>query len=171
LNASYSHKKGRGYRKKGMVMKIKLNSTAFGDGNLIPRKYTCDGAGISPPFAWNAVPDGTKSFALISDDPDAPVGTWVHWIIYNIPAAARELPEAVPTDEILDNDARQGTNDFRRIGYGGPCPPSGKHRYYFRLYALDTNMTLEPGITKMQLERAMKGHILGKGRLMGKYKR
>jgi Raf kinase inhibitor-like YbhB/YbcL family protein len=171
LHAAQSQESAKAYGTGGMVMKIKLNSAAFGDGNLIPKKYTCDGADISPPIAWESVPEGTQSFALISDDPDAPVGTWVHWVMYNIPATARALPEAVPAREKLDDGARQGTNDFRRIGYGGPCPPSGTHRYYFKLYALDTKLSLEPGITKMQLEKAMDGHILGEGRLMGKYKR
>ena len=167
LNASQENETVQG----GNAMKIHVKSSAFGDGNLIPKKYTCDEIDVSPPLTWDNVPEGTQSFALISDDPDAPVGTWVHWILYNIPATARELPEAVPADEILADNARQGTNDFRRIGYGGPCPPSGTHRYFFKLYALDTEMALDPGMTKMQLEKEMEGHILREGKLMGKYKR
>ncbi|NOX87639.1 MAG: YbhB/YbcL family Raf kinase inhibitor-like protein [Calditrichaeota bacterium] len=158
-------------KKGGSVKTMKLTSSVFEEGSMIPSKYTCDGADVSPPLAWSDVPDKTKSFALISDDPDAPMGTWVHWVIYNIPDSVRQLPEGVPADEKLKNGAVQGTNDFRRIGYGGPCPPSGVHRYYFKLYALDTMLNLKPGATKAELLKAMEGHILGKTELMGKYSR
>ena len=153
-------------------MSFKIASTAFDDGGMIPRKFTCDGPDASPPLRWTSMFAATQSFALIVDDPDAPVGTWVHWVLYNIPANTSELPEGMEKQEQLANGAMQGRNDFRRIGYGGPCPPSGKpHRYYFKLYALDTTLALKPGATKSELERAMKSHILGEAELMGRYGR
>lgn len=152
-------------------MEIKVSSPAFKDGGLIPAKYTCDGSDISPPLKLEAVPEGTKSIAVISDDPDAPVGTWVHWVIFGLPADTRELAENIPPDKTLPNGARQGTSDFGRIGYGGPCPPSGTHRYFFKVYALDTEIGLEAGVRKRDLLGAMEGHILAEGQLMGKYKR
>ncbi len=152
-------------------MDIKITSSAFKEGGLIPPKYTCDGADISPPLQWDAVPEGTKSIALISDDPDAPVGTWVHWVLYNLPPDTKELTENIPPDENLPNGAKQGITDFRRIGYGGPCPPSGTHRYFFKIYALDTVLELPPRPGKSDLVNAMEGHILAQGQLMGKYKR
>ena len=152
-------------------MAIRVASSAFDNEGMIPAKYTCDGEDVSPPLSWEGIPEGTKSIALVSDDPDAPMGTWVHWVMYNIPAAGRELPENVPSDEVLENGARQGITDFRKIGYGGPCPPSGTHRYYFKLYALDTELELKPGAAKAELLGAMKGHILAEGQMMGKYKR
>jgi Raf kinase inhibitor-like YbhB/YbcL family protein len=156
----------------GGKMDIRLTSTAFTEGGTIPRKHTCDGSDVSPPLAWDNVPGGTKSFALICDDPDAPMGTWVHWVLFNLPADTRSLPEAVPPDKELPNGARQGTNDFRKIGYGGPCPPPGKpHRYFFKLYALDTVLDLPAGSTKPQVVKAMEGHVLAEGQLMGKYGR
>ncbi len=156
----------------GGKMDIRLTSTAFAEGGTIPRKHTCDGADVSPPLAWDNVPEGTRSFALICDDPDAPMGTWVHWVLFNLPADARSLPEAVPTEKELPGGARQGTNDFRKIGYGGPCPPPGKpHRYFFKLYALDTTLDLPAGSTKAQVVKAMEGHVLAEGQLMGKYGR
>jgi len=153
-------------------MSIQLTSTAFAEGSPIPAKYTCDGADVSPPLRWSNVPEGTKSIALISDDPDAPVGTWVHWVVYNIPPDATELAENIPKSEVLTNGARQGMSDFKRIGYGGPCPPPGSpHRYFFKLYALDTALDLKPGATKQQLLQAVEGHILAEGQLMGTYQR
>jgi Raf kinase inhibitor-like YbhB/YbcL family protein len=152
-------------------MNIKLISSAFAEGEMIPRQYTCDGANISPPLSWDSIPDSTKSFALICDDPDAPGGTWVHWVIYNIPANIKELAEKIPLQENLTNGAGQGKNDSRKIGYSGPCPPGGTHRYYFKLYALDVVLVLNPGATKNDLLRAMEGHILDTGQLMGKYSR
>jgi len=151
--------------------KLTIQSQAFAQGGSIPVQYTCDGMDMSPPLKWSDPPDGTGSFALISDDPDAPVGTWVHWVMYNIPEDIRELPENIPTSGKLDNGALQGMTDFRRIGYGGPCPPSGTHRYYFKIYALDTMLDLNPGATKQQLLRTMEGHILAQGELMGRYAR
>ena len=119
-------------------MSVEVTSPAFHDGGSIPSKYTCDGQNVSPPLKWNTIPEGTKSIALIVDDPDAPRGDWVHWVVYDLPASLRELPERVPPDEeILGNGGRQGTTDFGKIGYGGPCPPGGTHRYFFKIYALD----------------------------------
>lgn len=149
-----------------------LESPAFSQGGMIPAKYSCDGADVSPPLSWNNTPSGTKSFALICDDPDAPVGTWVHWVYFDIPAGVSSLAEHIETKEIPSGGGRQGLNDFRKVGYGGPCPPSGVHRYYFKLYALDTMLNLRAGTTtKTQLLKAMEGHILTQAQLMGMYKR
>jgi Raf kinase inhibitor-like YbhB/YbcL family protein len=154
------------------VRAMEIKSSVFKAQEKIPSKYTCDGADVSPPLSWADVPEKTQSLALISDDPDAPVGTWVHWVIYDLPADTRELPEGVAKKETLENGAKQGTNDFRRIGYGGPCPPHGPaHRYFFKLYALDTKLGLPPRATKKDVEKAMKGHILGQAELIGLYKR
>jgi Raf kinase inhibitor-like YbhB/YbcL family protein len=138
---------------------------------MIPGKYTCDGDDVSPPLSWEPVPEATKSIALISDDPDAPVGTWVHWVLYNLLADTQGLPENVPRDPTLADGAKHGKNSWGRPGYGGPCPPGGTHRYYFKIYALDTTLDAAAGATATQLEAAMKGHILGQGQLMGRYKR
>jgi Raf kinase inhibitor-like YbhB/YbcL family protein len=148
-----------------------ITCPSFEPGELIPPVYTCDGKDLSPPLRWTDAPAGTKSFALISDDPDAPVGTWVHWVVWNIPSSVNSLEENQPKKESLPGGIRQGTNDFQRVGYGGPCPPSGTHRYYFRLYALDTLLDLPATTTKARLEKAMKGHVLGEAELMGKYRR
>ncbi len=152
-------------------MELKVTSTAFDSGGTIPKKYTCDGADVSPPLAWQGAPDSTKSFAVICDDPDAPMGTWVHWVLFNLPADTVRLPENIPPDEELENGARQGRNDFGRIGYGGPCPPSGTHRYFFKVYALDTKLGLAAGATKADVVKAMAGHILAEGHLVGRYSR
>jgi len=153
-------------------MALELKTTAFAAGGAIPKKFTCDGPDVSPALSWGDAPAGTQSFALIMDDPDAPVGTWVHWVLYDLPATTRELPEGVPTDGQLASGARQGTNDFRKLGYGGPCPPSGPaHRYFFKLYALDTKLNLKAGASKADLEKAMKGHVLAQAELMGRYGR
>jgi len=152
-------------------MDIKVTSTAFEEGEMIPAKHTCDEEDISPPLAWDSIPEGTKTLALICDDPDAPMGTWVHWVLFNLPPDINELPENIPPEEELESGAKQGTNDFRRIGYGGPCPPGGTHRYYFKLYALDAELDLEAGARKPQLLEAMEGHILAEGQLMGRYSR
>src|SRR5262249_12105772 len=119
----------------------------------------------------DAPTSGGKSFALIADDPDAPRGTWVHWVLYNIPGESRQLPAKVPPEKTLSDKATHGTNDFKKLGYGGPCPPSGTHRYYFKLYALDSILNLDAGATKDQVLRAMEGHIVAQGQLMGKYAR
>ena len=154
------------------AMSIEVTSTAFQQGTTIPKQYTGDGADQSPPLRWSEPPSGTKSIALICDDPDAPRGTWVHWVLFNLPTQTRELEEGVPTTATLPSGAKQGKNDFGNIGYGGPAPPKGKaHRYFFKLYALGVDVDLAPGATKAQLEDAMKGHILAEGQLMGTYKR
>jgi Raf kinase inhibitor-like YbhB/YbcL family protein len=150
---------------------MKLLSLAFSEGGMIPARYTCDDVNISPSLAWEGAPDNTKSFALIVDDPDAPAGIWVHWVLFNIPPHIHNLAENVLHDKVLPNGALQGMNDFRKIGFGGPCPPGGTHRYYFKLYALNMELKLAPGISKRDLVNAMSGHILAEAQLMGKYKR
>lgn len=151
---------------------VVLKSTAFEAGQPIPAKYTGDGADASPPLTWSGVPEGTVSQALVCEDPDAPRGVWTHWVLYNLPAEARQLSEGVPAKEALPDASLQGKNDFRKTGYGGPAPPPGKpHRYFFQLYALDAKPALKPGATRPQLLAAMKGHILGQGSLMGTYGR
>ncbi len=152
---------------------LTLTSPAFPAGGEIPRKYTCDGENISPPLAWDAPPLGTQSLALIMEDPDAPAGTWDHWILYNLPAGARDLAEGVKAvlDPKTGTTSRAGTNSWGKLEYGGPCPPSGQHRYFFRLYALDTMLGLGLGANKAQLLAAMAGHILAQGELMGTYRR
>src|SRR5262245_9853623 len=153
-------------------MAFELRSSAFQQNQAIPKKYTCDGSDVSVALNWNEPGNGTKSFALIADDPDAPRGTWVHWVLYDLPADTRELPEAVAAKDSLDVGAKQGKNDFGKIGYGGPCPPAGPaHHYHFKLYALDKMVGLRPGATKQQLLDAMKGHILAQAELVGTYKR
>jgi len=153
-------------------MTMILTSTAFRDNESIPTKFTCDGEDLSPPLAWSGVPEGAKSLALICDDPDAPAGTWVHWVLYGLPPDMASLPEGVPAKGLTAPGARQGRNDFRRTGYGGPCPPPGKpHRYFFKLYALDSAPALKPDATKKDLEQAMEGHILAQGQLVGRYHR
>ncbi len=169
LSADPSGSPGAGPAGGGARMELK--SQAFSSGDLIPSVHTCDGSDTSPPLSWTDPPAGTKSFALISDDPDAPVGTWVHWVLWNLPSAARSLEPNQPKKESLPSGARQGTTDFRRIGYGGPCPPSGTHRYFFKLYALDTSLDLPSSATQKDLEKAMQGHILVQAELMGKYRR
>lgn len=148
---------------------IALSSSAFEAGGAIPRKYSCDAEDVSPPLQWAGPPAGTRSFALVVDDPDA--GGFRHWLVYNIPAAARALPEAVPAAAELSDGSRQGNSSWNRLGYGGPCPPSGTHRYSFRLYALDTVLELAPGATLEQLQQAMAGHVLAQGELLGTYAR
>jgi Raf kinase inhibitor-like YbhB/YbcL family protein len=153
------------------AMNITVSSTAFKEGEAIPKKFSCDGDNVSPQLEWSGIPAGTKSIALIVDDPDAPRGTWVHWVLFNLPADTKGLSENVPRHSTLKNGARQGMNDSRELGYDGPCPPGGTHRYYFKVYALDTMLALETGSTKAQLLKAMEKHILGEGQLMGTYKR
>jgi len=142
-----------------------LTSSAFTEGGPIPREHTCDGKDVAPPLGWSGAPAGVQTFALIADDPDAPGGVWVHWVLYNLPGTAAALPQSL-------TEAEQGRNDFKRTGYGGPCPPPGKpHRYVFKLYALDGRLALRPGATKADVERAMQGHILGTAQLIGVYAR
>ena len=152
--------------------KLTLTSSDFSAGGNIPTEFTCDGADSSPALKWTEPPEGTKSLALIMDDPDAPVGTWVHWVTYNLPPATRELPQGMLAHPRLANGALNGRNDFRRLGYGGPCPPPGPaHRYFFKLYALDLKLAAGPGLSKQELEKAMQGHILARAELMGRYMR
>jgi Raf kinase inhibitor-like YbhB/YbcL family protein len=155
----------------GEKVAIKLTSTAFPGGGMIPAKYTCDGTNVSPPLEWSDAPQTTKSLALICDDPDAPGKTWVHWVVFDLSAGRRSLPENVPPQDTIAGGGKQGTNDFKKIGYGGPCPPSGTHRYFFKIYALDTELKLDSKATKDLLLQAMKDHILAQGELIGRYKR
>lgn len=150
------------------MQNIKISSEAFRNGGSIPEEYTCDGINISPSLSWSGIPAGTKSIVLIMDDPDAPMGTFVHWVLFNIPADVENLPRGM---EGFKHEIRHGKADFGRVGYGGPCPPSGIHRYYFRIYALDIILNLNSGATRRQVDIAMGGHILTTGELMGKYKR
>lgn len=153
-------------------MSFLISSAAFSGGETIPKQFTCDGPDVSPQLSWKDAPPATQSFALIVDDPDAPAGTWVHWVLYDLPANARELPAGIEKQEQLRDGALQGRNDFRKIGYAGPCPPRGKpHRYYFKLYSLDRKLDLKGGATKADLEAAMKGHILKQTDLIGRYGR
>jgi len=145
---------------------LKLSSPAFKHNESIPSKYTCDGADVNPPLMIENVPSGTKSLALIVDDPDAPAGTWVHWVVWNMGPSTIEIKE-----NSIPSGALQGFNDFRKTDYGGPCPPSGTHRYFFKLYTLDMMLSLDPKTKKADLERAMKGHILAQCELIGLYKR
>jgi Raf kinase inhibitor-like YbhB/YbcL family protein len=156
----------------GAPMALVLKSPAFAHGAEIPKKHTCEAADVSPALEWGGPPARTVSFALIMDDPDAPAGTWVHWVLWNLPASAHELSEAVAKQDQLDDGTRQGRNSFRKIGYNGPCPPSGKpHRYFFRLYALEEKLDLAPGANSSDLQEAMKGHVLIQAEYMGTYRR
>jgi Raf kinase inhibitor-like YbhB/YbcL family protein len=147
-------------------MALQVSSPVFKEGGMIARKYTCDAENVSPPLTWSGIPPGTQSLALIADDPDAPAGTWVHWVLYDLPANTASLAEGTKGIGV------EGVNDFRKTGYGGPCPPRGStHRYYFKVYALDTQLGLKPGAGKRDIERAMQGHVLAQGVLMGKYGR
>jgi Raf kinase inhibitor-like YbhB/YbcL family protein len=149
--------------------KMQLTSPAFKEGQPIPKEYAYKDKNNSPPLKWSDVPNGTKSFALIADDPDAPrKEPWVHWVLFNLPADTRELP-GTPAGKVDLPGVKQGTNDFKDRGYGGPSPPSGTHRYFFKLYALDTVLDLKEGATKDQLLKAMKDHVLAQGQLMGKF--
>ena len=154
------------------AMSLTLSSPSFSNGGNIDKKFTCDGADVSPELSWKEPPAGTKTLALLVDDPDAPVGNWNHWTLWNLPGGSRGLLESVSKEARLPDGTQQGQNDFRKIGYNGPCPPPGKpHRYYFKLFALDTKLDLKPGTTKKDLEAAMKGHILAQGEWMGRYGR
>ena len=151
---------------------LRLESDAFAAEGTIPQLYTCDGSDVSLPLNWSEPPAGTQSLALIFDDVDAPVGTWVHWVLFNIPAGVRSLPEGVPAEPAVAGLGEHGSNSWGNLGYGGPCPPQGSpHRYTFRLYALDTTLDLEAGASRADLDRAMEGHILGVGQLVGRYGR
>jgi Raf kinase inhibitor-like YbhB/YbcL family protein len=153
-------------------MAFQLTSLAFQQGGAIPKKHTGEGRNVSPPLKWSDPPEGTRTFALICEDPDAPRGTFTHWVIFNLPAKARELTEGTPTEAALPDGAGQEKNDFGKVGYGGPMPPPGKpHRYFFTLYALDQKLDVQPGATRAQVVAAMKGHILSEAQLMGTYGR
>ena len=149
---------------------FQLTSPAFQANGNIPTRFTCHGSDVSPELSWRNAPPGTKSFALIVHDPDAPkAGGWTHWVVFNIPASIDRLPEGAPKQGEIPGGGIQGQSDFGKPGYGGPCPPSGTHRYFFRLYALDTELKLDPHAKKKDLESAMQGHVLGQAELMGKY--
>ena len=151
---------------------LKITSSSFQAGQPIPAEYTCEGADISPALRWSGVPASAKTIALICEDPDAPAGIWTHWVLYNLPAGIMELAEKTPTTPSLPPDARQGTNDFKRTGYSGPCPPAGKpHRYFFKIYALDIAVTLNPGANRQELLHAMEGHVVAAGQITGTYRR
>ncbi|MGH7972058.1 MAG: YbhB/YbcL family Raf kinase inhibitor-like protein [Limisphaerales bacterium] len=151
---------------------MQLTSSAFKSGEPIPATYTCDAKDVSPPLEWSGAPAQAKSLVLLVNDPDAPVGDWVHWVLYDLPAGTSALPEDLPKGQYVLNGARQGLNDFRHLGYGGPCPPPGKpHRYFFRIYALDRLLDLKPGLTRKEIETAMQGHVLAEGQLIGTYQR
>jgi Raf kinase inhibitor-like YbhB/YbcL family protein len=154
----------------GVTATIALSSTSL-QGGKFPKQYTCDGSDTSPQLSWPSPPAGTKSFALIMTDPDAPGGTFVHWVLYDIPAATRELPAGIPKQGQLSDGSHQGSNDFGRTGYGGPCPPRGTHHYVFSLYAVDTTLGLPPGASRSQVEASIKGHILAHGELIATYSR
>ncbi|ABD00381.1 putative phosphatidylethanolamine-binding protein [Synechococcus sp. JA-3-3Ab] len=153
------------------IMALQLTSSAFSHSESIPSRYTCDGEDLSPPLAWSGAPSETQSFALIMDDPDAPRGTFVHWVVYNLPTSVSSLPEGIRGDADLPQGAVHGQNSWGRNDYGGPCPPSGTHRYFFTLYALDRQLSLAAGATKEALLQAMEGHLLAQAQLMGTYQR
>jgi Raf kinase inhibitor-like YbhB/YbcL family protein len=161
---------------------LKLTSPAFPEGGTIPKAFTCDGADKSPPLQWSGIPEAARSLALICDDPDAPRGTWSHWVVFNLPPDVTSLEEGIaselaaatgpqPSLKQALRSTRQGKNDFGKIGYGGPCPPSGSHRYVFRLYALDRGLDVPAGATRAEVLRAIDGHIVAEGKLTGKYAR
>ena len=155
-----------------ILVDMRLSTTAFQSGGQIPMMHTCDGSDASPTLAWEAAPPATKSFALIVDDPDAPAGDWVHWVLFNLPAATDCLFGGLPHGTDLPSGGRQGRNDFGNLGYGGPCPPPGPaHRYHFKLYALDSALDLPAGVTKADLQEAMRDHILAQAELVGRYQR
>jgi Raf kinase inhibitor-like YbhB/YbcL family protein len=151
---------------------FELTSAAFEADASIPVQHTCDGHDVSPPLSWKGTPAATKGFALVCDDPDAPAGMWVHWVLYGIPGASRSLPMGVAPQPTLGDGSRQGPNDFRRPGWGGPCPPRGApHRYVFRLWALDADLDLAPGMSAAALRKAIEGHVLAEAALTGRYAR
>ena len=153
-------------------MAIQVSSKSFPAGGDIPRKFTCDGADLSPELSWSEPPAKARSWALIGDDPDAPVGVFTHWVVYDLPPATRGLPEGVPKAGDIPGGGRQGRNDFGKVGYGGPCPPPGKpHRYFFKVYALDNLLNLKPGASRSEVQHAMQGHVLVEGEVMGRYGR
>ena len=153
----------------GQTMDFRLSSPAFSDGQPIPVKFSCHGEDISPALDWSEPPMGAQTLALIMDDPDAPVGTWIHWVLFSIPANLRGLPEGIAAEPTLADGSRHGNNSWKRVGYGGPCPPSGTHHYVFKLYALDTKLDLSPGSSKEDLLKVMEGHVLAQAQLVGTF--
>lgn len=171
-NGAESQQQSEPPKKEATVMALDISTSAFENGQRVPVRHTADGEDFSPPLSWSTPPAGTGSFTLICDDPDAPMGTWVHWVIFNIPADSTALPEGVPADDSLPDGSIQGRNSWGRAGYGGPSPPPGKpHRYYFQLYALDTALSLDSKAKKQDVLKAMEGHILAEGQVMGIYGR
>lgn len=163
---------GRAEIKEVEMATLEIKSDAFKQGEKIPVKYTCDGADISPGLTWSKPPDGTKELVLICDDPDAPVGTWDHWVVYGLPPDTAGLPEGIAKKGTIESGGIQGKNSWGKIGYGGPCPPKGPaHRYFFKLYAVDKKLDLKPGANKKEVLKSVDGHILAQGKLMGKYGR
>ena len=156
---------------KTVRFKMNLHSAAFAGLGAIPVKYTCQGPNVSPPLAWDQEPPGTGSLVLLVEDPDASEKTWVHWVLYNIPPGLGEIPEGLGPTPVLSTGLRQGTNDFRGIGWGGPCPPSGIHRYYFKLFALDAVLDLEAGLEEPQVLKAIQVHVLAQSTLVGVYQK
>jgi Raf kinase inhibitor-like YbhB/YbcL family protein len=152
-------------------MPLTIRSPVFHEGGSIPARYTCDGEDVSPPLEWTGIPTGVKTLALTCDDPDAPSGLWVHWVVFDLPPSANGLPEGVPPTPEISGGGRQGKNDFRKTGWGGPCPPSGTHRYVFTLYALDSTPGLPAGATRQDLLAAIKNHVVGEATLTGTYSR
>lgn len=151
---------------------MQISTKSFSAGGEIPKRYTCDGADISPQLSWSGTPPGSQSLALIGDDPDAPRGTWTHWVVYDLPASTKELAEDVRKVDQLPGGGSQGRNDFGKTGYNGPCPPPGKpHRYFFRVFALDKMLALKPGASRKEVESAMQGHVLAQAEVMGRYGR
>jgi hypothetical protein len=162
---------GRALGEEDGMKKIAVTSSAFGKGGSIPPEFTCDGADMSPPIEWSGVPANAQSLAVIVDDPDAPSGDWAHWLVYDLPPDLTQLPAGISPEEKLFVSGSQGLTDFRKLGYQGPCPPGGEHRYFFKVYALDAMLSLKPGASKQELFQAMQGHVLAEGVLMGKYTR
>jgi len=158
-------------QEEGIMGKIEVRSSAFSEGDRVPKEFTCDGADRSPPIEWSGVPANAQSLAILVDDPDAPAGDWVHWLVYDLSPALTRLNAGIPEGGRLPGGGSQGRTDFGALGYGGPCPPRGTHRYFFKVYALDAMLHLKPGATKKELLQAMQGHILTEGRLTGTYER
>lgn len=152
-------------------MALTLSSAAFSDMESIPEEYTCDGANISPPLAWEGVPHGSRSLVLTCEDLDTPIGSWSHWVCYDMPTSVTKLKEAIPVTDLIQSGGKQGINDFSKVGYGGPCPPNGMHQYIFRLYALDCLLNCQSGKSQKEIEYLMSGHIIEDARLTGTYTR
>jgi Raf kinase inhibitor-like YbhB/YbcL family protein len=160
------------YGQGAKTMSLTVTSTSFQSGGEIAKKFSCAGEDVSPQISWSGAPDGTQTFVLIADDPDAPAGTWTHWVLYDLPASSTSLNEGLPKSEQLPDGSKQGRNDFRKIGYNGPCPPAGKpHRYFFKVYAVDRKLGLKPGASRGEVEKAMQGHVYAQGEYMGTFRR